>query len=656
MEGVIEMSSRLLRRLFPALLALLMLVQPVLAEESPDLAAEEDAVIEAASIEEAVEVCEDLALSEPMEAADEVPEDGGVVSEDEAPVEESGDAALPEEPAEDIPEPAAVEAPEIVEAEKSFEAAAADPGTRCFFQTVAVKSETWKDVNLTRGSGFTGKVARVSGALTLQNVKINGTPAASVNLLDWFDLDMGASISVADGAPLQLNLSALSINRGQKKTLKATYNGKPVNAKKVKWTTSSKKLATVGKKGAVKAKRKGLAVITASYRGAKALCRLDITGVIYPKSVKLKKTLTVGLNNLTALKASVKPADASDKTLTWTSSNPQVATVDAKGNVAGLAGGKATITATTVNGKKASCKVTVKAIKPKSLDFRKLYVTMHPGETFQTALTVKPGNTSYPGATYNSSNTAVATVDATGKITAVGTGTATITAVSTYSAKIKNTCKVCVIEQGAPQLAGLIIGINPGHQKTMIRKRYPLAPGRHSYAPGVKVGAGGCSTGQPEYKVVLAIGLKLKRILEEHGATVVITRTTNDVMLTNIDRAKMLNEAGVDVALQLHNNSCSNPSKTGQSGYIRTTGDWVAESKALAKAITKRITQTTGFKNRGINYYNDFMSLNWTTTPSVLLEMGYLSNSSDDRKLALDSTREQLAQGIYLGLCDYFGR
>ena len=677
------MNNGFLKRLIPALLALLMMFQPSLAEGPVDAACagEEDAVIQAESVEEAVEVCDALTLSELAEdVVEEVSADTeAIVGEpdaaptepDEIPVRcdaipevspEPEPAPLPDAPVEEPSAPAEtaeieeVGTVEVISAARAFEAAEADPGTRCFSQTADVKGETWKDVNLTRADGFSGKLARVSGTLTLQNVKVNGTPASEVDLLDWFDLDMGGAIVVTDGAPLRLNLSALSINKGSKARLQATYNGVAVKASKVKWASSAKKLASVSKKGTVKARRKGSATITASYKGAKAACRLDITGVIYPKSVTLKKKLTVGLNTLTALKATVKPSNADDKTLIWRSSNPQVAEVDAQGCVAGLAPGKATITATAVNGKKASCKVTVKAIKAKSLDFKKLYVTLHPGETYQTDITVKPGNTSYPGATYASSNTGVAAVDDTGRITAVGVGTATITAVSTWSPKIRNTCKVCVIEHGAAQLEGLVIGINPGHQRTMIKKRYPLAPGSHRYAPGVKVGAGGCSTHQPEYKVVLAIGLKLKRILEEHGAKVVITRTTNDVMLTNIDRARMLNEAGVDVALQLHNNSCSNSGKSGQSGYVRTTGDWVAESKALAKSLTRCITQTTGFKNQGVIYYNDYMSLNWTTTPSVLLEMGYLSNASDDHKLAQDAFREKLAQGIYLGLCEYFGR
>ena len=79
-------------------------------------------------------------------------------------------------------------------------------------------------------------------------------------------------------------------------------------------------------------------------------------------------------------------------------------------------------------------------------------------------------------------------------------------------------------------------------------------------------------------------------------------------------------------------------------------------SPTLAKALCKGISKASGFKNNGVKVYNDYMSLNWTTTPSMLLEMGFLSNRSDDEKLARNSFRKKLAQGIHNGLCSYFGR
>ena len=170
------------------------------------------------------------------------------------------------------------------------------------------------------------------------------------------------------------------------------------------------------------------------------------------------------------------------------------------------------------------------------------------------------------------------------------------------------------------------------------------------------MGAGGRWSRIPEYEVVLQIGLKLQKKLEDAGAKVVMTRTTNNVSLTNIQRANILNKAGVDVALQLHCNSSTKKSHHGCSGFVRTTGGWYGQSKAIGKALVNAICANTGMTNKGVKKYNGYMSLNWTTTPSVLLEMGYLSNKTEDLLLATDDFREKIAQGIFDGLCAYYGR
>ena len=660
-------------RLIAMLAALLMLALPVLAEpveacpdgdpepavETPgeDIPAEPVespmAEYEAALADDAEHADESnppQASNEalPLAAAELSPEDALPV-ETPTPAETVSDAAPSTEtpvPVETLPESTPTPEP-VIES---------DPGRRVFDATATVDSETWSDIDLARAEGFAGKLATVNGKLILSNVTIEGQPARDVNLLDHFDLGTGAVIEISDSAAMSLDASAMSLNRGAVRTMHAYYDGHPIKAGKVKWKSSSKKLAVVSKKGRVKGKARGVAVITASYKGQTAACYLDVTGVVYPKSVHIKKKLKLGINNTMRLKAKLKPANPDDPTLTWTSSQPEIVSVDDQGNVTALTVGKATVSVTTSNGKTAACRVTVKPIKLKSLGFQRLYVTLHPDECYQSVLTMKPRNSTYPAVSYASTDPAVASVDENGLIVANACGTATITVTSAANPAIHNTCKVCVIPEDAAQLEGLVIGINPGHQATMIKKRYPMAPGSSHRGPGVKVGAVGKSTHQREYNVVLKVGLKLKRILEEHGATVVITRTTNDVMLTNIDRARMLNEAGVDVALQLHCNSCSNSSKTGSSSYFRPNGPWAEENRALAIKLSRNISRVSGFKNRGINPYTDYMSLNWTTTPSVLLEMGYLSNSSDDHKLARDDFQEKLAQGIYEGLCAYFGR
>lgn len=629
------MSNMLRRLLALALVALLALPTISLAESDDVLAQPAEAPV--LEMDEQPLPGDPPAEDAPSDTPVEIPSEPGTASEPEA--DEPEDVTTPEI------EPAPAQTVE------GYEDLVID-------NTLVLSDKTWTRVNLIRANGFTGALATIEKSLTLEDVLIEGVPARTLSLGEWFDLAPGATVRCAEVAPLQLSLSAFSFNKGASLTLSAAVNGVAVAAKSVKWSSSNKKVTSVSSRGVVKAKKKGTAIISAKYNGETAICSVVVTNIVLPRKVKLEsKAVTLGLYGTKRLKAVITPEDADNVVLSWKSSDPAVVSVDAEGNISGIADGTAKVTVTTINGKSASCQVTVREIKPTGVDFRKLYVTMHPGETFQAETVTNPVDATNRAVSFASDNEAVAAVDAaTGEITALSCGSATITATCAADASISNTCKVCVIEPDAPQLAGLIIGINPGHQITTIKASLPLAPGSTRTAKSVKTGASGHSTGQHEYEVVLQIGLKLKRILEEHGATVVITRTTNDVMLTNIDRAQMLNAAGCDVALQLHNNSCSSSSRTGVSGYIRTTGDWVEESRTLSACICEGMSACTGFKNLGVKIYNDYMSLNWTTTPSVLLEMGYLSNSSDDKKLALDETREQLAQGIYQGLCAYFGR
>ncbi len=433
---------------------------------------------------------------------------------------------------------------------------------RSFAQTAAVATETWQDANLVRAEGFTGALGEVTGVLTLANVQIDGKPAREVDLGGYFALGPTGAIRIQDGAALALSLDAFSFNKGDKKTLTATLNGAKLSAKKAKWKSSDGKVASI-KNGKVTGKKAGAAVITASYKGETARCLVVVTNYKKVKSLKLnKKKLTLALYAAQPLKLTIKPADAFEPGITWSSSKPNVASVDQDGLVAGLAGGTATITVKSANDKKATCKVTVKEIKPKSIALPKAFVRIVPGETFSAKATLTPATVSNPTVNYTSSTPAVATVDGSGNITGVARGTAVITAVTASNGK-KASCKVSVLEPGAKRLEGLIIGINPGHQAVGINKLYPMAPGSGRKGKGMRPGARGHFTKVCERDTTLAVGLKLRDLLEAEGATVVMTRTTNDVMLTNIDRAKMLNKAGCDVALQLHCDAVNNSGPEG---------------------------------------------------------------------------------------------
>ena len=159
------------------------------------------------------------------------------------------------------------------------------------------------------------------------------------------------------------------------------------------------------------------------------------------KKVKLnKKKATVYVGKTLKLKATVKPAAASNAKITWKSSNSKVAKIT-NGTVKGIKAGKATITAKAANGKKATCKITVKEIKAKSVTLNKTSLQMNVGETYKLNATIKPSDTTNKTLKWSSSNKNVVKVS-NGTLTAKKAGSATITVKTSNGKKAK--CKVTV--------------------------------------------------------------------------------------------------------------------------------------------------------------------------------------------------------------------
>ncbi len=163
-------------------------------------------------------------------------------------------------------------------------------------------------------------------------------------------------------ASVSLNMGSVTIARKSKVKLTPSIAPATASSKKLKWTTSNKKVATVSGAGVVTGKAGGTAVITCAATdgsGVSASCEVTVTP-IYPTGIKMSRAaLTVKIGKTVSLKATVLPKTTDYKTVAWTSSNPAVATVDTKGKVKGLSQGTVTITATTNNGISTSCMVTV---------------------------------------------------------------------------------------------------------------------------------------------------------------------------------------------------------------------------------------------------------------------------------------------------------
>ena len=171
--------------------------------------------------------------------------------------------------------------------------------------------------------------------------------------------------TTVDVEKVSLNKSATTLTEGESETLTATIT--PSNAtgdKTVKWSSSNEAVAAVDSNGKVTAKKAGTAVITVtSSNGKSASCtvtvkqkEIAITGIGLNKSTT---SLTEGESE--TLTATIAPSKATgDKTVKWSSSNEAVVAVDSNGKVTAKKAGTAVITATSSNGKSASCTVTVK--------------------------------------------------------------------------------------------------------------------------------------------------------------------------------------------------------------------------------------------------------------------------------------------------------
>ena len=211
----------------------------------------------------------------------------------------------------------------------------------------------------------------------------------------------------------------------------------------------------------------------------------------------------------------------------------------------------------------------------------------------------------------------------------------------------------------AAVLKGKIICIDPGHQKKQNSDLEPVAPGSSEKKAKVSSGTAGISTGDTEYALNLAVALKLRDLLEAQGATVVMTRTGNDVNISNAERAKIGNDAKADLAIRIHADGSTNRDTKGLSMLIPSSkhiGDELASvSKKAGQVCLDEVIAATGAKNRGLSVRDDLTGFNWSTVPVILVEMGFMSNAEEDRLLATDEYRAKMAKGLYNGCVVYFG-
>ncbi len=499
----------------------------------------------------------------------------------------------------------------------------------------------------------------VSVASVDENGRVTGLRAGKATITAYAHNGKKASATVTVTQPvLSIDLKApvTTVERGKRISLTAAPLPGDATDKKLTWTSSDRAVATVSGKGVVSGRRAGTAVITATSRnGVSASCAVTVTQPV--SRVRLSDSrLKLGRNSVYSLTATVQPEDATDQTLRYESSRPDIASVDQKGVITARADGEAIITVRAINGKKATVRVTVKSKPVTGLSLSASHLALLPGASASLSAQVAPADATVRAVTYTSDNPAVATVSPEGVVTAVSSGSATIRAVSVENARFEAECRVFVRSPGDKQrLSGITIGINPGHQTKAVTIQDPLAPGSRKTGNRIGCGTTGVKTRAREYEVNLAVALKLRDRLVQEGATVVLTRTRNDVNLSNIERAQLLNRAQVDLALQLHCNATGTGNRTANGIVLYAKP---ADNPALSASayMLDAMVQATGAIKLGVKKSDGYMSLNWSETPSILVEMGYMSNPAEDVLLSTPAYQDKLVEGMYEGIAAYFGR
>ena len=262
----------------------------------------------------------------------------------------------------------------------------------------------------------------------------------------------------ADVKVSRITLSAstgLALTKGQTQKLTATVAPANATNQAVTWKTSDKNVATVSVNGLVTAVGGGDATITCTAQdgsGVKATCKVTVTVPV--SGIQLSQTsaaLTVG-DTLTLTKT-IYPSDATNQTVTWTSSSDAVASVDSNGKITAKTAGSAVIACKSVsdNSVVGICNVTVKAkvqtpseIKVNKITLNKTTASVTKGKTLQLTATVTPGNATKKEVKWSTSNKNVAMVSPSGLVTAKSAGTATITCTAQDGSGVKATCKITV--------------------------------------------------------------------------------------------------------------------------------------------------------------------------------------------------------------------
>lgn len=206
---------------------------------------------------------------------------------------------------------------------------------------------------------------------------------------------------------------------------------------------------------------------------------------------------------------------------------------------------------------------------------------------------------------------------------------------------------------------GKLIAIDAGHQAKANTAKEPIGPKATKLKMKVTGGTKGVVSGVPEYELALNISLKLERELIKRGYRVLMIRRTNDVDISNSERAMMANEAKADAFLRIHANASRDPKDKGAMTICQTeknpyNGSLYPLSRALSEHVLNEMSETTRCRKLKIWETDAMSGVNWAKVPTTIIEMGYMTNPEEDTLLTTKEYQAQLVEGIANGVDKFF--
>ncbi len=214
---------------------------------------------------------------------------------------------------------------------------------------------------------------------------------------------------------------------------------------------------------------------------------------------------------------------------------------------------------------------------------------------------------------------------------------------------------------GPARAAAPVVVVDPGHDRLANLRTEPIGPGSATRKILDGGGTHGVVTGIREPDLTLAVSLRLRELLRRAGVRVVLTRTrTAGESMGNVARARIANGARAGLFLRVHADGAGSSDARGTHTLTPAlrrgwTDDVYGDSRRAARLVQTELVRALRFPDRGIQERSDYTGFNWADVPVILVELGFMTNPSEDRALARPTVRERAAVGLCRGTLRFLG-